>query len=169
MLVERLARDAGLDHAIEILGMHGQHAGHVAEVDRDAAERRVDVAFQRRAGAERDHRHALRAANAHDVLHVRRALRKHHRIRRLVGQPGERIAVLFAHRLRGDDTIAEFRGERRDGGSDRFRIAAAAHRLSSGRRLTTLVTSDVTLGTSSSRNGIGRHKSITMMPSRAMR
>ena len=58
MLVERLARDAGLDDAIEILGVHGQHLVHVAEVDRHAAERRVDVAFQRGAGAEGDDRHA---------------------------------------------------------------------------------------------------------------
>ena len=38
MLVELLARDAGLDHAVEVLGMDGEHPVHVAEVDRDAAE-----------------------------------------------------------------------------------------------------------------------------------
>ena len=37
IFVELLARDAGLDHAVEILGMNGEHAVHVAEVDRDAA------------------------------------------------------------------------------------------------------------------------------------
>jgi DNA-binding CsgD family transcriptional regulator len=40
---------------------------------------------------------------------------------------------------------------------------------SSGRRLTALPTSEVIDGTSSSRNGTGRHRSITMTPSRAMR
>ena len=52
-----------------------------------------------------------RGADAHDLLHVLGGLRKHHRVRRLVGDPGERIAVLLAHRLRGDDAIAEGRGE----------------------------------------------------------
>ena len=58
IFVERLAGDAGLDHAVEVLGVHRQHLVHVAEVDRDAAVRRVDVAFERGAGAERDDRHA---------------------------------------------------------------------------------------------------------------
>jgi hypothetical protein len=53
MLVELLARDPGLDDAIEILGVNREHAVHVAEIERDAAARRVDLAFQRSAGAER--------------------------------------------------------------------------------------------------------------------
>ena len=70
--------------------------------------RRVDLAFERGAGAERDHRHAMGGADAHDLLHLGRVLRKHHRVRRLVGNPGERVAVLLAHRLRGDEAVAEF-------------------------------------------------------------
>ena len=107
VLVERLAGDAGLDHAVEVLGMHRQHPVHVAEIDRHAAVRRVDLALERRAGAERDHRHAMRGADPHDLLHVGDALRKHHRVRRLVGDPGQRVAVLLAHRLRGDEAVAE--------------------------------------------------------------
>ena len=60
MLVERLARHAGLDDAIEVLGVHREHAVHVAEVEADAAAWRVDLAFQRGAGAEGHHRHAVR-------------------------------------------------------------------------------------------------------------
>ncbi len=37
MLVELLAGDAGLDHAIEILGVNGKDAVHVAEIEADAA------------------------------------------------------------------------------------------------------------------------------------
>ena len=111
MLVERLAGDPWLDHDVEILGVHRQHRLHVAEVDRDAAEGRVDMTLERGAGPKRDHRHAMRRADAHDLLHVGRVLRKHHRVRRLVGDPGGGVAVLLAHRLRGDETIAEARGE----------------------------------------------------------
>ena len=123
LLVERLAGDAGLDHAIEILGVHRQHLVHVAEIDRYAAERRVDVALERGADAERYDRHTVRRADADDGLHVVGVLRKHHRVRRLVGDPGQRIAVLLAHRLRGDDAVAERRGQRGDRRRDRGRIA----------------------------------------------
>ena len=103
-----LARHAGLDHAVEILGVHREHAVHVAEVERDAAPRRVDVAFERGAGAERDDRHAMPRADAHDLLHVLGRLRKHHRVRRLVRDPGDGVAVLLAHRLRrSDEPVAE--------------------------------------------------------------
>ena len=50
MFVERLAGDARLDHAVEILGVHGEHPVHVAEIDRHAALRRVDVTLERGAG-----------------------------------------------------------------------------------------------------------------------
>ena len=94
--------------------MHGENAVHVAEIEADAAARRVDLAFERGAGAERDHRHAVRRAQPHDVLHLFGRLRKHHRIRRLVVDPGRGMAVLLAHRLRGDEPVAEARGERGD-------------------------------------------------------
>ena len=56
VLVQRLAGHAGLDHAVEVLGVHGQHAVHARGVDRDAAVGGVDVALQRRAGAVGDDR-----------------------------------------------------------------------------------------------------------------
>ncbi len=124
VLVERLAGDAGLDHAVEVLGMHRQHPVHVADVDRDAAVRRVDLTLERRAGAERDHRHAMAGADPHDLLHVGDALREHHRIRRLVHDPGQRVAVLLAHRLRGDEAVAEFLRQHADRGFDRSGVAA---------------------------------------------
>ena len=87
--------------------MNGEHAIHVAEIEADAAKGRVDLAFERGAGAEGDHRYALCRAQPHDLLHLFGGLRKDHRIRRLVADPSQRIAVLLAHRLRGDEAIAE--------------------------------------------------------------
>jgi hypothetical protein len=46
MLVQRLAGDAGLDHAIQIFGVDFQHVVHVAEVDANTAGRRIDLPLQ---------------------------------------------------------------------------------------------------------------------------
>ena len=59
MVVERLAGHAGLDDAVEVLGVDGEHAVHPRAVDRDAAVQRVDVAFERGAGAERHDRRVM--------------------------------------------------------------------------------------------------------------
>jgi hypothetical protein len=59
IFVELLARDARFDNAIEILGVHADNAIHVAEVERHAALRRVDVPFERSAGAVTDDRHLV--------------------------------------------------------------------------------------------------------------
>ena len=112
MLVERLAGDAGLDHAVEVLGMDLQHLVHVAQVDADAAGRRVDLPLQRGAGAERDHGNAVSGANPHHVLDIGGFLRHHHGVGRLRRQPGRGMGVLVAHRLRGDQPVAEPRRQR---------------------------------------------------------
>src|SRR5712691_7026666 len=48
-------RDTGLDGRIEILGIDHEDTRHLRKVDRDAAAERVDVSFERRSDAERDH------------------------------------------------------------------------------------------------------------------
>src|ERR1700722_5079407 len=122
MLVQHFAGDAGLDHAVEILGVDFQHLVHVAQIDADAAGRRVDLTLQRGAGAERDHGNAARSANPHHVLDVRGLLRHHHCIRRLRRQPRGGVRMLVAHRFRGDEAVAEPGGERFDGGCQRLRF-----------------------------------------------
>jgi hypothetical protein len=87
--------------------MHRQDAVHVLQVDRDAAERRVGMALERGAGAERDHRDMMPCADAHGLLHLLGALRKHHRVRRCDRMPGRDVGMLFAHRLRRDEPVAE--------------------------------------------------------------
>ena len=118
IFIELLARYARLNDAIEIFGMYREHAVHVLHVDANAAARRIDLAFERGAGAERNDRHIMLRADAHDLLHVFGRLREYHGVRRLVGVPRRGVAVLFAHGLRGDDTISERCGERRYRGFD---------------------------------------------------
>jgi len=111
MLVQRLAGDAGLDHAVEIVGMDFQHAVHVMEINADAAGGRIDVALERGAGAVGNHGHAMISADPYRVLDVRCPLCHHHGIRRLWLQPGGGVGVLVAHRLRGNQAVAEPRGK----------------------------------------------------------
>ena len=100
---------------------------HVAQIDTDAARRRVDLPFERCAGAEGNDRHAERRANPHHVLNVSRLLRHHHRIGRLRRKPCRGVGMLIAHRLRGDEAIAEAGGQRFEGGSKRLRLRPAGH------------------------------------------
>jgi hypothetical protein len=122
VLVQRLAGDAGLDHAIQILGMNFENSIHVAQVDADAAGGRVDLPLQRGAGAERDHGNAEMSADPHHILDVGGFLRHHHGVRRLRRQPGGGMGVLFAHRLRGDQPVAEPRRKRLNGAGHRLRL-----------------------------------------------
>ena len=99
------------------------------QVDRQPAMQRVDVALERGAGAEGHDRRVVLRADPHRVDHVLAALGEQHRVGRRVGQPGQRMAVLDAHRLRGDDLVAEFGvevgGERGDGPRGELAFAAA--------------------------------------------
>src|SRR5258705_11765039 len=97
MLVEGLACHTWLDDAIEVIRMDRKNTVHVAEIDGHSAPGRIDVAFEGGTSAERNDRHTLRRANTHDRLDIGFALRKYDRIRRLVGNPARRIAVLLPH------------------------------------------------------------------------
>ena len=73
--------------------------------------RRVDVALERRADAERDDRRVVPGAELDEVDHVVPGLGEHDRVRRLVLEPGQRMAVRLADRLGGGEAVAEARGE----------------------------------------------------------
>ncbi len=62
VVVELLAGDAGLDHAVEVLGVDGEHRVHPRAVERDPAVRRIDMALERGADAERDDRRVVPGA-----------------------------------------------------------------------------------------------------------
>jgi hypothetical protein len=73
---------------------------HAREIDGNSAARRIEVPLQRRPGAERDDRRAVRSADPHDFPNFRGVLGKNHRVRRLVRDPAGRMAVLAAHGFR---------------------------------------------------------------------
>ena len=134
--IERLARYAGLDDAIEILGVDRENPVHAAAVQRESAVERVDVAFERCADAERHNRRIMRRANAHGVDHVLAALGEHDSVRRRVRQPGQRMAMLHPHGLGRHELVAEPGGERsrerRDDFRRQFSLALAKRGVLSG-------------------------------------
>ena len=119
MAVQLHAGDAGLDRAIQVLRIDRQDRVHPAEVERNAAVRRVHLALQRGAGAERDDGHAILGAKPHDVLHLAGGLRIDDRVGQLRRVPGHGIRMLGAQRLRGRDTLAEPAPKRLDHLQDR--------------------------------------------------
>ena len=111
MLVELLPGDARLDDAIEVVGVDGENIIHAREVERDAAMGRVDMALERRADAERNDRRVVPGAELDEVDHVLFVFGEHHGVRRLVLEPGERVPMRLADRLRGGEAVAETGGE----------------------------------------------------------
>src|SRR5262249_17143997 len=105
--VELLARHSGFDHAVEIFGMNGQHPVHIAKIDGNAPERRIDLAFKRRSDAKWNDRQSVGGASAYDCLHIVRGGRNGDRVRWLVRYPGRGVAVLCADRRRNRQTIAQ--------------------------------------------------------------
>ncbi len=74
---------------------------------RQAAVQRVEVAFERAAGAIGDDRRVVARADRHRLHHVLAALGEQHGVRRRVRRPGQGMAVLDARRLGGRDLVAE--------------------------------------------------------------
>ena len=98
---------------------------------RHAAVQRVDMAFERGADAERHDRRVVPGADLHRVDHVLARFGEDHGVGRRIGDPGQRVAVLLAHGLGGDDAIAESGGE--IGVERGDRVARVGHRAC-GRR-----------------------------------
>ena len=113
-LLERGARDAGLERDVEVLDAHAQDRVHQARVDRNAALDREDVALERGAGAERDDRHAVVRARAHDRGDLLGRARERHRVGRRRRERRLVAPVQVAHRLRGRQAIAQQLAQRLD-------------------------------------------------------
>ena len=111
VIVEGFAGDAGLHHAIEVSLMHGKDAVHAGEIEREAAVRRVEVTFERGAGAERDHRNAGARAKSHHLGDLGLGLGEQHGVGRLGLEPGERVGMLLPKRLAQREAVTEARGK----------------------------------------------------------
>ena len=80
VLVELTADHARLDHTVCVLGVNCDDAIHVLHVERDATERRIEVAFEGRAGPEWNHGHAVAGAYAHCALNFQDRLGEDHAV-----------------------------------------------------------------------------------------
>ena len=111
--VELLARHARLHAAVEIGRIDLEHLVHLRQVDAHAAVQRRHVALERRADAERDHRHARRVAQAHDGgdLLVACAGTPRRRAMPASAQPFA-VAVLLADRRAHLGALAEIADQR---------------------------------------------------------
>ena len=116
VVVELLARDAGLHHGVKVAFIHCDDAVHAREVDREAALRRIDVTFQRGARAEGDDGHAVRTGDVDDGAYFIGILHPDHRIGGLVGDPGDGVGVLAADFRTGLQAFAESLPQDADGG-----------------------------------------------------
>ena len=117
MLVELLARDAGLHGDVEILDADAQHLVHLREVDADAAVERRHMALERGAGAEGNHRHLVLGAELDDLGDFLGRLDKYHAVRRHRRVEGLVLAVLLQDRGRGREPLAEALAQRVDHGA----------------------------------------------------
>ena len=114
VLVQRLAGHAGLDDRVEVFFVHCEHLVHLRQVDADAALDRKGVAFERSAHAVRDHRHAVPAADVHDIAYFLRGVREDHRIRRGDREVGLVLAVVLADAHGCGQPVAQQRLQFRD-------------------------------------------------------
>ena len=108
MRVQRLARDARLNGAIQILRADTQNAVHLRQIDRNPALQRAQLPLKRGARAKRDHRHARRMALAQDRGDLLGAVDMDHGVGRSRLVPCLAAAMLVAQRLRGGKTRSEF-------------------------------------------------------------
>ena len=135
VVVELLAGDAGLDHAVEILGVDGENRVHTRTVERDPAVRRIDMALERGADAERDDRRVVPGAEFDEVDHVFPGFGEHDCIRRLVLEPGQRMPMRLADRGRSGEAVAEPGGEIDAERSDRVGAGTAFALADGGKSL----------------------------------
>jgi hypothetical protein len=90
---------------VEVLDRQAQDAVHLAHVDADAALQRLDVALERRAGAEGHDRRTVAGADADDRRGLLGARRVDDRVRHGRRMEGLVDAVLLADVVAGEDTV----------------------------------------------------------------
>ena len=124
MGVQPGAGDARLHPGVEIGRVDLEDRVHAPEIDRNPALECRDVALERRAGAEGDHRNPVPRRRADDLGHLLGGAGEGDRIRRMAGEIGHVLAVLLAYRGGGGDTLAK------SGAKLRYRHVSIAPRFS---------------------------------------
>src|SRR5262249_4202884 len=92
---------------VEVFLVHREHLVHAREVDRHAALHREDVALERGADAERNHRHTVAAADLDHVAHLFGRRYIDNRIRQCVREVRLVLAVVLAYGGRSRHPVAE--------------------------------------------------------------
>ena len=108
IFVELLAANAGLDGAVEILGIDAEDRIHLRQIQADPPAHRGDIALHRRAGPEGNDRHLIEAAELHDLDHFLGRAREHHCVGQLRRELGLARAMLEA------DLLAELKSVAHD-------------------------------------------------------
>ena len=120
MLVELVARDAGLDAAVHVGLADVEDARHARQVERDAAAHRRHVAFQRGAGAPGHHRHVRGVAQRQQLRRLVRGLDERHRVRHHRRLGVLAVRVVLAQAGVGGDALAQEVAGGGDHGIDGF-------------------------------------------------
>ncbi|ABA50808.1 hypothetical protein BURPS1710b_3340 [Burkholderia pseudomallei 1710b] len=115
-VVQRAAREPGLDGRGQVVGVDRQHAVHLRQIERHAAAHREQMALERRADAVGDQRHVVSCAEEDCIAHVVGRACEHDGVGQLRIERRLVAAVMGAHRLRDRHARAEPGGERVDEG-----------------------------------------------------
>ena len=107
LTVQLLAGDAGLDGDCEVLRIDAHHTVHARQVDADATLHGQQMAFERGADAERDHRHRVPVGLRDHEGHLVGALAEDDRFRRRGCIDRLIAAMLVAYRGGGGEAFAE--------------------------------------------------------------
>ena len=107
LVVDLGPRHAGLHRHRQVLGVDGEHAVHARQVDADAALHGQQVAFERRADAERNHGHGVLVGELDHGGDVFGALAEDDRLGRRRVDGRLVAAVLLADDERGRAALTE--------------------------------------------------------------
>src|SRR3990172_11302271 len=112
VLVELLARDAGLNGTVKVGLVNGQDFVHLRQVHAYAAVDGEHVTLKGCADAERDDRGAVHAAKVGDVAHFLGGARERDGIGGSIGVVRFILAVVFTYATRGGNSLSKQRTQR---------------------------------------------------------
>ena len=123
--VELLAGHARFDDHVEVLGIDLDNTVHAAEIDGNAAVRRIDLALERRPRPERNDGDLVGGADPDDRLHILRAFDEGDSVGQLRRKIGRGVGMLLAKSLACLESLAELLLEEAEHGGDPLLVANA--------------------------------------------